>query len=399
MIVNSDLHIHSRYSGGTSDDMRIAVLAREAKRKGIQLVGTGDCLHPKWLKEIMETEKIDDGTFELDGTRFVLTTEVEDNRRVHHLLIFPSVSSIEEFKKNVGKRSQSFATDGRPKMYMNGEEIANLVNDVDGLIGPCHAFTPWTGIYSAYDSISDSYGSALPYISYIELGLSADSSYADRIAELSDILFLTNSDAHSPLLIRFAREFNRFEMDKITFDGLKKAILEKKILLNVGFPPEEGKYNESACINCFKHFKLIEAKERNWKCSCGGRIKKGVKDRVEELANYPLPKHPKHRPPYLHIIPLGEIIGKAIGASPTSKKVEEEWCALVGFYGNEANVLVDADIDKIIEISGDKIGWAIEVFRENRIIVHPGGGGEYGRIELPAVPEKKKKGQLCLSDF
>jgi len=59
-------------------------------------------------------------------------------------------------------------------------------------------------------------------------GLSADTSYADRIAELQCLTFLTNSDAHSPYVNKLAREFNRFKMENISFDELKMAIIREK---------------------------------------------------------------------------------------------------------------------------------------------------------------------------
>ena len=102
--------------------------------------------------------------------------------------------------------------------------------------------------------------------------MSADSSYADRIEELRELTFLTNSDAHSPYPIRLAREFNRFQVEDTSFDELKAAIERKRgrrPVLNVGVPPAEGKYNESACIRCYKHYPLTEAIIRKWRCACG----------------------------------------------------------------------------------------------------------------------------------
>ena len=54
----ADLHIHGRFSRGTSKDLSIANLAKYARLKGINLLGTGDFTHPKWLEEI-KTEEID----------------------------------------------------------------------------------------------------------------------------------------------------------------------------------------------------------------------------------------------------------------------------------------------------------------------------------------------------
>jgi uncharacterized protein (TIGR00375 family) len=404
MIVNADLHIHSRFSMAVSQKMIFSVLSKEAAKKGVGLVGTGDCLHPVWLKEIKEMGKIDEGTFELNKTRFVLTTEVEDRNRVHHLIFFPSISSVEEFIKKI-KDKTNLGIDGRPKLHLNGEQIAEHAKDVDALIGPSHAFTPWTAMYAYHDSLESCYGSLVDYVSFVELGLSADSDYADRIKELKRLTFLTNSDAHSPYPLRLAREFNRFEIEDANFENIKNAIFRKKgkIILNVGLPPQEGKYNESACIKCYRHYTIREAVMKKWKCICGGRIKKGVKDRVEELSDYPEPNHPDYRPEYLHLIPLSEIIAKALNTTPLTKTVFAEWNNLIKKFGNEVRILVDEEMDEIKKSTNEKIANAIGVFRENRVIIHPGGGGRYGRIELPddktTWKQPKRERQKSLFDF
>lgn len=50
MIVNVDLHIHSCFSQAASKHMVIPKIATCAKSKGLDIVGTGDALHPRWLK-------------------------------------------------------------------------------------------------------------------------------------------------------------------------------------------------------------------------------------------------------------------------------------------------------------------------------------------------------------
>lgn len=387
MIINADLHIHSRFSGATSDKMNIETISLEAPRKGVNVVATGDCLHSGWMKEIKQCKEVDDGTFELNGTRFILSTEIEDQNRVHHLLYFPSFSNVEVFKEKIKSKSKNLQTDGRPNINIGGEELACIAKDLDILIGPAHGFTPWTSMYAYHNSLKDCYGDLSGYISFIELGLSADTDFADKIKELHGLTFLTNSDCHSPHPVRLAREFNRFEVKDATFNEIKKAILRiggNKPILNVGLPPQEGKYHESACISCFIHYTLEEAKRRRWKCSCGKRIKKGVKDRINEMANFKDPVHPEHRPPYIHLIPLAEIITKAVGQqNPFTQTVNRRWNELITAFGNEINVLIDVNIDEIAKITAPAITEAIQAFRDKKVIVRPGGGGQYGIIELP----------------
>jgi len=387
MIINADLHIHSRFSGATSDKMNIETISLEAPRKGINVVATGDCLHSGWMKEIKQCKVIDVGTFELNGTRFILSTEIEDQRRVHHLLYFPSFSSVEEFKEKIKSKSKNLETDGRPNINIGGEELASIAKDFDILIGPAHAFTPWTAMYAYHSTLKDCYGDLTDYISFIELGLSADTDFADKIKELHRLTFLTNSDSHSPHPVRLAREFNRLMVNDTTFNEVKKAILRvggNKPVLNVGLPPQEGKYHESACISCFTHYTLEEAQRRRWKCSCGKRIKKGVKDRINEMADFKEPIHPEHRPPYIHLIPLAEIITKAVAQhNPFTQTVNKRWNELITAFGNEINVLIDVNIDEIAKVTAPAITESIQAFREKKVIIKPGGGGQYGIIELP----------------
>ncbi|MCK5660676.1 MAG: endonuclease Q family protein, partial [Methanosarcinales archaeon] len=354
MQISADLHIHSKYSMATSKNMDLPTLASEAKKKGIDVIGTGDCLHDKWLGEIKKNAASsdagsDDGSFKIKDTTFVLTCEVEDKNRVHHLLIVPSISKAEELREAFIPCSKNLDADGRPTLKIDGVEIAQYAKDAGALIGPAHAFTPWTAMYAAHDSLKSCYGDLSDYISFVELGLSADSSYADRIPELRDLTFLSNSDAHSPWTNKFAREFNRFCVQGTDFSEIRLAILRQQgryPTLNAGFYPQEGKYNESACIKCLVHYTYDDAVSIKWKCTCGGRIKKGVQDRVQELSDSSEPIHPPHRPPYIHIVPLSEIIRMAIGyAGINTKGVQSIWEKLVGDCGSEISVLIDVDID------------------------------------------------------
>jgi len=401
MLVNADLHIHSRFSGGTSHKMNIKTLSREARRKGIHLLATGDCLHPLWVEEIKNEaggggggmgggtgkRKVENGIFDVDGVKFLLSTEVEDRNRVHHLILFPSLYAVEGFRERVANHSKNIDTSGRPFLDMNGEEIASAAVDVDAMIGPAHAFTPWTAMYAYHDSLSECYGDMTSSIHFLELGLSADSNYADRISELHKLTFLSNSDSHSPSPIRLAREFNRLEIQDYSWDEIRKAILHRGgrgVVMNAGFPPEEGKYNRTACTSCYRQYSMQEAEEMKWRCKCGGLIKRGVRDRVEELADCEEPVHPPSRPPYLHILPLAEIMGKALHFSPLSKTVQERWMRLMERFGSEIHVLVDADMEEISRVASPAVASAIMAFRTGNIKVIPGGGGRYGEIEIMA---------------
>lgn len=405
MKVNTDLHLHSKYSMASSRRMELPTIAREASKKGMELIGTADCTHPKWLEEIKRVS-VSDEEIRIDEIYFIPTTEIEDRNRVHHLLILPSISKAEELAERIAPFG-NLEADGRPSVRLNGTELAEIAKDVGALIGPCHAFTPWTALYGYHDSLKSCYGDMTEYISFLELGLSADSDYADRIEDLHRLTFLSNSDAHSPSTNKLAREFTQFDVPELTFDGLKKAILREqgyKATLNVGFFPEEGKYNRSACIKCFTQYPLSEAVENKWRCPvCGGVIKKGVFDRVNELADFKEPKHPDYRPPYLHLIPLAEIIQMALGhASVQTKGVQTAWNKLIERFGNEVKALIYSEPEDLKVVGDDRIVNAILAFRKGDVIIHPGGGGQYGWLELPENlknEEIQQTGQLSFADL
>ncbi len=377
--------------------MNFELLAHGASKKGIELLGTGDCLHPRWRAEIGGMEEVEDGVYSQDDTYFVLSGEVETKDRVHHLLFFPTMAQVEELYQRLKKFSNNINSDGRPNVSLSGEELALMCIESDVLLGPAHAFTPYTGLYGKHDSLKNCYGAMTPKISYLELGLSAKSSYADGISELHTLTYLSNSDAHSPYPHRLGREFNVIEIKDISFDLLKGLLEGKKgrVLKNVGLPPEGGKYNESACNRCYTHYSLEESVARDWKCNCGGRIKKGVKDRVRELSDTEVA--PDDRPPYIATPPLQEIIAAGIGHSSTgTKKVREIWDRLLK-HGDEIFVLLDMPVNEIVSIGGEEIAEIVSSARKGDLKMSPGGGGEYGKLAVEGKQMENK--QRSLVDF
>lgn len=397
MHIDADFHIHSPYSMAVSPEMTIENIAANARLKGLHMVGTGDCLHPDWLSQIKEKlVEVAPGTYEHpgSGTKFVLTTEVEDRDRVHHLIFLPSIGAAEDVRKEMGPFTSGIDKDGRPRTRLSGEAIGTIIVQAGGMIGPAHAFTPWTSMYKSFRHLKDCYKS-VP-VHFLELGLSADTYSADKVSELSGVTFLTNSDSHSPYPHRLGREFNRLLVESATYGEVARALARdggRKVILNVGFDPREGKYHCTACSNCYHKYSLDESKGFQFKCvKCnGGRIKMGVRDRIDtELADQKSTS-PKHRPNYVQIFPLAEIIQKAKGyASPTVKGVQDIWRKIVETYGSEIAVLLDVSVDDIRHIDADAAS-AIEKFRNGEVILVPGGGGKYGELIIPKDAAELKR--------
>ena len=199
----------------------------------------------------------------------------------------------------------------------------------------------------------------------MNFGLSADTEYADRIRELANKKFLTNSDAHS--LPKIAREYNTFEMENISFESFKKVLgyEEEKsesetkklnyIVCNNGMYSRLGKYNKTYCDMCECVSEIEDGKCKK----CGSKkIVKGVEDRVLEIADGESIS-PKNRPEYMYKIPL-EYIPKL------GKKTKEKMLEL---YGTEMNILNKVSIKNIEENFGKQIAKNIEIARNGNITI------------------------------
>lgn len=370
MLKNADLHIHSKFAMATSPDMTPENILAGCRIKGIDVIGSGDALHPTWRGMWKPY-------FENDDIIVVPQTEVEDSSRVHHVILMETFEQFDELQKKFEPACSHLTTTGRPHLYLNGEEIASEVHELGGLIGPAHAFTPWTSLFASYEKPSDCYGKEK--IDFCELGLSADSTYGAGIEEFKDVPFLTNSDAHSQYPTKLGREFTRIDVKDESVKGVLDAIKNKSIKLNAGFFPEEGKYNRTACTRCYAQFSLSEAEALKWKCPHDkGRIKLGVRERAEKLSTIA----PTKRPPYIKMIPLGEVIARVLNvSSPSTKKCGALYNEFINKFGNEINILLNISHNELSSVSKETADAVISM-REGKVKLYAGGGGKYGSFEF-----------------
>ena len=403
---NADLQMHGIYAGGVSKSMLIPVMAGQARLKGLDILVTADVLHAKWMEHLKENiTETENNVFmdKAEKTVFIVGGEVEDNKRVHHLIYLPDFNAAGQLREKLkGFGILDCVMCGRPKLRLSAESIAEKVDEVGGIIGPAHSFTPYTGMYAHWNSVNDAYGAMAKKIHFIELGLSADSYYADLIEENHKYSFLSSSDAHSPWPNRIGREFNRIKMRKPDFKGLVKALKErdeKLITLNAGLDPREGKYHKTACNACYAKYSMEQAQLLKWKCMrCRGEIKKGVRDRIEELATFSSETHPSFRPAYIHLLPLAEIIQIAFDVKQVnSQKVQSAWKDLVERFGNEIKILVDTPIVEIAEIE-ERVAGKVEAFRNDLVLYDAGGGGQYGTPFICDNREEYEKKKLDLEN-
>ena len=210
----------------------------------------------------------------------------------------------------------------------------------------------------------------LENIPSVELGLSADTFLADRIEELKDFTFLSNSDAHS--LPKIGREYNKFLLEKPNFKELVLALYNRagrKILANYGLDPKLGKYHRTHCPECGftaeKEGPILKCLECN-----SEKVVRGVLDRIISIEDYPAPKHPKWRPPYYYQVPLDFVpnIGK--------KTLDR----LIKTFGSEMEVLHKTGYEDLKQVVGREIASHIILAREGKLLLKAGGGGKYGKV-------------------
>lgn len=258
MLFYSDLHIHSKYSRATSDKMDIENLIKHAKVKGLNLLGSGDFSHPKWLSELKSKLKEieDSGFFRVEGERdvfFVLSTEVSTvfrhegvSKKIHHVLVAPNFETVDKMNEFLAKYG-NLEADGRPTLNITPAElIENLINiDERILIVPAHLWTSWFGALgqNGFNSLEDCYEDQVKHIYAVETGLSSDPAMNWRLSELDKYILMSNSDAHSPWYWRLGREANVYELESPSYKELIEAIKtknQKKILMTIEVDPAYG---------------------------------------------------------------------------------------------------------------------------------------------------------------
>ncbi len=402
----ADLHLHSHYSRATSKEMNIVDLSRYAKLKGLDLLGTGDFQHPKYLEELKKNLKSNnDGFFEFNNTLFVLQTEVANiyqhngkTRRIHHVILVPDFSTADKVQA-LFKKWGRIDYDGRPIFGVSSELLVNSLMSINPLIEviPAHIWTPWFGLFgskSGYDSISECYGSAINHIHALETGLSSDPEMNWRLSSLDKYTLLSNSDSHSPWPWRLGRECNLFDINP-SYESLIKAIRSRKGLIKtIEVDPAYGKYHWDGHRDCGVSFNPMEAEKLGNICPvCGKPLTIGVEHRVEELADRPVGFKPDGVVPFIKLIPLTEIIAKFIGKGVNTKSVWSIYYSWINRFGSEFNLMLNAPKSEVLDFD-DLIGEAIINVREQRVKIKPGFDGEYG---VPIF--KHKDSQQHLNSF
>lgn len=413
-----DLHTHSRFSRACSNKLNIPNLVEWAKIKGIDVLGTGDFLHPVWMEELKRDLIEEDGFLKHDesGIKFALSVEISSIyshkqslrpdglkgkvRRVHNVVLMPSFASAQNLQKRLADRGANLVADGRPIVGISSKNLLEMCLDVDekALFIPAHVWTPWFGVFgsqSGYDSLEECFEDLTDYVYAIETGLSSDPAMNWRVKELDNKSIMSFSDAHS--LPNLGREMTEVDQ-KIEdgYDGLWKAIKNQQIKSTIEFYPEEGKYHYTGHRNCGIKYSPDDTKKNGVICPvCGRSLTVGVMERVEKIAtrssselriqnvegSIKSDKFPQ-KASYRMLVPLQQVIAESFGVSTGSKKVQEKYLQMTKSLGSEVKILTDISIKDIAQFAGEKIAEGVERVRKGDLEIDPGYDGVYGVVSI-----------------
>ena len=416
----ADLHIHSRFAYACSKHLTLANLAAMARVKGIDLLATGDFTHPAWLSELeANLTAVDVGTFEYDGVKFVLGTEIScvyrqggKSRRLHLLLFLSSLECVKRFNAVLTRRGVKLEGDGRPSVGISAEELTSLALDIDAgaMVIPAHVWTPWYGVLgsvSGFDSLEECFGRLAPSIRAVETGLSSDPAMNWAVPEMTNRAILSFSDAHS--LPNLGREVTVFR-GAPAYEGLKQAVEGNDVAYTVEFFPEEGKYHYNGHRNCGVRQSPGETvAQADGRCTvCGRPLTLGVLHRVrslsvtagEEGSSDPAPgpegfiNSSDGRPPFLRLVPLEELLAETLSVGRRSKAVANVYRKLCTEFGNELEVLARTGEYDLRVVAGERVSEAILRARMGQVSLEPGFDGEYGKVRVWPLSQEASQAAL-----
>ena len=301
------------------------------------------------------------------------TSEINENGKTgsaHNLCYFPKLEDIKGFSNEMRNHIKNMTLSSQ-RADISAYELIDIVKKYNGILVPAHVFTPHKSFYgNCTTRLERIFKEKYKDILAIELGLSSDTNLADKISELEDKTFLTNSDAHS--LPKIAREYNKMLMENVSFKEFVKVLKRedgRKVISNYGLDPKLGKYHRTYCEVCDKQ---IPGDAPVIKCdTCDSKnITMGVYDRIEVIKDKKESISPIHRPKYVYQIPLGFIPG--VGGKTIEK--------LIDTFETEMNILHKLSYDDIEAVVGQKIATNIINAREGKMHIIEGGGGIYGKV-------------------
>lgn len=441
-----DLEVHSKYARAVSRYMMVPEMAKWARWKGIDIIGTGDCTHPLWLAELKEA-LVEDGTGLLQlrsdvynakghsngsngdrvNPRFILTGEVSliysqggQGRRVHIIIVAPSLQAVEMLNQKLTKHGK-LASDGRPVLGLSAKQLLTYVLAVNADLGltddpadpayrkgkaglyliPAHVWTPWFGLYgskSGFDSLEECFEELTPHIRAIETGLSSDLLMNWRLSANDTVSLVSFSDAHSaPNLMR---EATVIAVQERSYGAISQALQnpssdldphtvdpeknqnKNQIIKTLEFFPEEGKYHYDGIADQKLRLSPAETAKLRQK---NPALARKVTVGVLSRVEELADRPADYRPSHR---PPGQSVIPLQEIIAAVKKVGKQSKKVQAEYERlveqvtEYCLLTEASESELRSLAGDELATAILLVRRGDVKIEPGYDGIYGTIEI-----------------
>ncbi len=361
--------------------MTVENIARWAQRKGVDLLGTGDCLQADWLQELEENlAAAEPGLLALKpavaervartlpaglrrNLRYVLSTEVNcappgtpELGGIHCLIYFPTFDSARRFRTRMEPHGD--LGEGRPSLLLTPAQVLQSVLDHDPAchFAPAHVFNPWysaLGTVSGGRSVAEVFGELTPRLSLIETGLTATPPMCRRIASLDRHALFSCSDAHS--LDHLGRECTLLDIEP-SYDALFSALENgstRNLPGTLKFPILRTRYYLNRCGACKKSFEGRSCPV------CRRPLVMGSRDRLEMIASRPAPLFPPEAPPFVQLLPLSYLLAELFEQTPRGVKVQRFQERMLAGAGHERYLLTEASHEEIAKVSLPQIAAAV----------------------------------------
>jgi PHP family Zn ribbon phosphoesterase len=407
----ADLHIHSQFTNSVLGQNCIPELIFWAKRKGVQLLGTGDFIYPDWLAALEAQLEPDDQGFLVPrnggDVRFMLTAEVEAlfqiEGRKHQIHCLVTAPNLEVARQLVGSFGQfaDLRTGPIPRFKMAASELLARVLEIcrESLVIPLHIWSPWGSLFGSklgFDSLAECFGDMSSEIPAVETGLSSDPGFCWLVSALDNKQIVSFSDAHIPPDL--GRECTIFE-GEFSYPGVWQAIRgsgETSIVGTIEFFSEIGKYYFNGHRDCKVMKSPVETRLEGKRCPvCRQEITIGTLQRGLEIADREVNDlgviqeqgwiHTRllKRPPYRKAVPLRDIIASTYGIKgKESATVDRIYDAALSCGATEYQILLEMSETDLRSFVDAQVSEGIVRVRESRFKVIPGFDGSDGSIEL-----------------
>jgi PHP family Zn ribbon phosphoesterase len=421
----ADLHIHSRFCGESSLQMSLQNLLQWAPRKGIDLLGTGDCLHPGWCEELSDF-LVEDGSGLLrpkqgGALRFALTVEVEAifpagerDARIHLLVVLPGFGAAEQLRSALGSCAD-LGAEAIPSFRMPAAELAERILNTSpqALVAAAHIWSPCSSVYGSKNgflSLAECFGGLASEITWVETGLSSDPGMCWRLADLDGKQLLSASAANS--LRSLGRECTLFRGD-LSYTGLTQALKGMpgtSIQGTIEKVSELGPHFFNGHRECQIAKSPIETHFEGRRCpACRKELTIGAFQRMLELATRSaeeldivveqgwIRSRRLKTPPFRKSIPLQRIIAATYGVKGReSHTVQNLYEKALSGDATERQILFDLVEADLTALVGQQVAEGILRVREGYFKITPGYDGVWGQLDIFEERETAELMQLKL---